>query len=297
MMKKVLRGVGFLFVIAIGLPLMFSGILSAAQSGSAGPDKIVQSGAVLTVAESKRLIGKAVAQMPIVKDALANGMIIIIKGTTNRYVAEEITGLKIEPAEYVTGRHTGKQAELFPKGKSINHIVLEKGKVVDIPLPDAAKKLKAGDIVMKGANALDYKNKLAANNIFVSPLFDVPGPEAGTTGVTMPYIVARKVHLIIPVGLEKQVAGDLVDMTLKMREPMETLDIRSVPSMWLLTGEIVTELEAIKMLTGATAFQANAGGVGGAEGGSWLVFRGTRDQVEKAIALTKSVKGELPFIE
>jgi len=168
---------------------------------------------------------------------------------------------------------------------------------VDIPLPDAVKKLKAGDIVMKGANALDYKNKLAANNIFVSPLFDVPGPEAGTTGVTMPYIVARKVHLIIPVGLEKQVAGDLVDMTLKMREPLETLDIRSVPSMWLLTGEIVTELEAIKILTGATAFQANAGGVGGAEGGSWLVFRGTRDQVEKAIALTKSVKGELPFIE
>jgi hypothetical protein len=297
MMKKILRGVGFLFVIAIGLPLMFSGILSAAQSGSAGPDKIVQSGAVLTVAESKRLIGKAVAQMPIVKDALANGLIIIIKGTTNRYVAEEITGQKIVDAEYVTGRHTGKGAELFAKGKSINHIVLEKGKLLDIPLPDAVKKLKAGDIVMKGANALDYKNKLAANNIFVSPLFDVPGPDAGTTGVSMPSIIARKVHLVIPVGLEKQVAGDLVDMTLKMREPMETLNIRSVPSMWLLTGEIITELEAIKILTGATAFQANAGGVGGAEGGSWLVFRGTRDQVEKAIELTKSVKGEPPFIE
>jgi len=70
-------------------------------------------------------------------------------------------------------------------------------------------------------------------------------------------IVARKVHLIIPVGLEKQVAGDLVDLTLKMREPMESLN--DLPSMWLLTGEIVTELEAIKMLTGATAFQVNAG--------------------------------------
>jgi len=57
-----------------------------------------------------------------------------------------------------------------------------------------------------------------------------------------------------------------------MREPMESLNV--LPSMWLLTGEIVTELEAIKMLTGATAFQANAGGIGGAEGGSWLVFQG-----------------------
>ena len=59
---------------------------------AAEPAKIVQAGAVLTVAESKRLIAKAVAQMPIVKNALANGMVIIIKGTTNRYVAEEITG-------------------------------------------------------------------------------------------------------------------------------------------------------------------------------------------------------------
>ena len=290
-MKKVLKGVIFLFVIAIGGQLLFSGILSAAEL-----DKIVQAGATLTVAESKRLIGKAVAQMPIVKNALENGMVIIIKGTTNRYVAEEITGQKIVPAEFATGRLMPKQAELLPKGKTISHVILEKGKVVDIPLPDAVKKLKPGDVVMKGANALDYKNRIAACNIMVGPhLGFVQGPDGGTTGMTMPSIVARKVHLIIPVGLEKQVAGDIVDLTLKMREPMESLNI--LPSMWLLTGEIVTELEAIKILTGATAFQANAGGVGGAEGGSWLVFRGTPDQVKKAMELAKSVKGEPPYTE
>ena len=160
-MKKVLRGVIFLFVIAIGGPLLFSGILSAAE-----PAKIVQGGAILTVAESKRLIAKAVAQMPIVKNALANGMVIIIKGTTNAYVAEEITGKKIEHAAFVTGRiEPEKGAKILPQVKPVNHVILEKGKVVDIPLPDAAKKLKAGDVVMKGANALDYKNKIAAVNI------------------------------------------------------------------------------------------------------------------------------------
>jgi len=290
-MKKVLRGVVFLLVIAIGGQLVFSGTLFAAE-----PDKIVQAGATLTVAESKRLIGKAVAQMPIVKNALENGMVIIIKGTTTRYVAEEITGQKIEPAEFVTGRLMPKQPELLPKGKAVNNVILEKGKLLDIPLPEAVKKLKPGDVVMKGANALDYKNKLAAGNIMVGPhLGFVPGPDGGTTGITMPFIVARKVHLVIPVGLEKQVAGDIVDLTLKMREPMESLNV--VPSMWLLTGEIVTELEAIKILTGATAFQATAGGVGGAEGGSWLVFRGTREQVKKAMELAKSVKGERPYTE
>jgi len=287
-MEKVSRGLIFLFVIAIGGTLVFSRILSAAESGSAEPDKIVQGGAVLTVAESKRLIAKAVAQMPIVKNALANGMVIIIKGTTNSYVAEEITGKKVEHAAFVTGRiEPEKGANKLPETKPVNHLILEKGQVVDIPLPDAVKKLKAGDVVMKGANALDYKNKLAA--------IDILDPAGGTTGITMPFIVARKVHLVIPVGLEKLVAGDIVDLTLKMREPIESLTI--LPSMWLVTGEIVTELEAIKILTGATAFQSSAGGVSGAEGGVWLVFRGTRDQVKKAIELAKSVQGEPPYTE
>jgi hypothetical protein len=294
-MKKVFRGVVLLVAMIVAGSMLFSGILSAAESGSGDQAKIVQAGATLTVAESKRLIAKGVAQMPVVKNALANGMIIIIKGTTNRYVAEELTGQKIKPEEFVTGRLTPKQAEPFPKGKTVNHVILDKGKVVDMPLPEAVKKLKAGDVVMKGANALDYKNKLAAVNIMVSPLFGIPGPDGGTTGITIPAIIARKVHLIIPVGLEKQVAGDVIDLTMKMREPMESLT--TIPSMWLLTGEIVTELEAIKIMTGTTAFQANAGGVGGAEGGSWFVFRGTRDQVTKTMDLMKSLKGEPPYVE
>jgi len=292
-MKKVLRGIVFLLVIAIGGPLLSAGILSAAE-----PDKIVQSGAILTVAESKRLIGKAVAQMPIVKNALANGMVIIIKGTTNAYVAEEITGNKADHAAFVTGRiEPEKGNKNLPQVKPINHVILEKGKVVDIPLPEAAKKLKAGDVVMKGANALDYKNKLAA--------VDILDPSGGTTGITMPFIVARKAYLVIPVGLEKLVAGDIVDLTLKMREPIESLPAPAgpasafpgynIPSMWLLTGEIVTELEAIKILTGATAFQSSAGGISGAEGGVWLVFRGTPDQVKKALELVKSIQGEPPY--
>ena len=70
-----------------------------------------------------------------------------------------------------------------------------------------------------------------------------------------------------------------------------------IPSQWLITGEIVTELEAINILTGATAFQCSAGGVSGAEGGVWLVFRGNRDQVKKALELTGSIQGERPYSE
>ncbi|OPY68674.1 MAG: hypothetical protein A4E57_01628 [Syntrophorhabdaceae bacterium PtaU1.Bin034] len=286
----------FVLVAVLLLQWVSAGVLTAAE-----PANIVQSGAILTVAESKRLIGKAVAQMPIVKNALASGMVIIIKGTTNAYVAEEITGQKADHAAFVTGRiEPEKAAKRLPPVKPVNHIILEKGKVVDIPLADAVKKLKAGDVVIKGANALDYKNKMAAINIL--------DPSGGTTGITMPFIVARKAHLVIPVGLEKLVAGDIVDLTLKMREPVESLPVPAgpgsslfpghrIPSMWLVTGEIVTELEAIKMLTGATAFQSSAGGVSGAEGGVWLVFRGTREQVSNALKLVQSIQGEPPYTQ
>jgi len=285
----------FVLMAVLLLQWTFVGMLSAAE------DKVVQSGAILTVAESKRLIARAVVQMPVVKNALANGMVIVIKGTTNAYVAEELTGKKADHAAFVTGRiEPEKGMKNLPPAKPVNHLILEKGKVVDIPLPEAVKKLKPGDVVMKGANALDYKNKVAAVNIL--------DPSGGTTGITMPYIVARKAHLIIPVGLEKLVAGDIVDLTLKMREPVESLSAPSgkpaspfpgytIPSQWLLTGEIVTELEAIKILTGATAFQSSAGGISGAEGGVWLVFRGTRGQVQKALDLVRSIQGEPPYTQ
>ena len=298
-MKKGWRGVALLLAMVICGPFLFAGTSSAAGSGS--DETIFQSGAILTVAESKRLIGKAVAQMPVVKNALANGMVIIIKGTTNAYVAEEITGKKANHAAFVTGRiEPEKGTKNLPEAKAVNHVILVKGKIVDLSLGDAAKKLTAGDVVIKGANALDYKNKVAAVNIL--------HPEGGTTGITMPFIVARKVHLVIPVGLEKVVAEDVVDMTLKTREPVQLLPPPAgrltnryaghmIPSQWLLTGEIVTELEAIKLLTGATAFQCSAGGISGAEGGVWLVFRGTRDQVKKALDLANSIQGEPPYSE
>jgi hypothetical protein len=271
------------FVVVLIVQIVVPGLLSAAE-----PTKIVQAQAILTVSESKRLIAKAVAQMPVVKDALANGMVIITRGTTNAYVAEEITGKKIEKAAFVRGRiQPAKGGKKLPEVKVLPDVILEKGKAVDLPLNEAVKKLKPGDVVIKGANALDYKNKVAGVNI--------GDPAGGTMGIIMPYVVARKANLVIPVGLEKLVAGDVVNLSLMMREPIESLN--GLQSMFLLTGEIVTELEAIHILTGSTAFQCSAGGIGGAEGAVWLVFRGTRAQVSKALELVGSIQGEPPYVE
>jgi hypothetical protein len=46
---------------------------------------------LLTVAAAKRLIGRALATHPAIKQALSSATLVIIAGTTNGYVAEKIS--------------------------------------------------------------------------------------------------------------------------------------------------------------------------------------------------------------
>ncbi len=269
-------------------------VSAAALAGEAGGEAggTVQAQVILTVSEGKRLIAKAVAQMPEVKKALQDGIVIIGRGTTNTYVAEELTGQKIAHGAYVIGWTGPAQGtKTMDSAERIDDIVLVKGKVQPgLSVDDALKELKAGDVVIKGANAVDRQRKTAGVLIGGGP-----NSTSGTTGKFMSVVVGRKAHLIIPVGLEKQVDGDVVDIANKMREPLESLN--DVPSMFLLNGQILTEIEALELLAGVSVFQAAAGGVGGAEGGTRLICRGTREQVQQALAIVESIQGEPVFLE
>lgn len=252
----------------------------------------VQAQVMLTVAEGKRLIAKAVAEMPIVKKALAEGTVIVARGTTTTYVAEELTGQSIPHGSYVIG-WTGpaKGDKTMGEERRPDDIVLVNGVLQEgVTMEAALEGLKAGDVVIKGANAVNGEHDLAG--ILIGG-----GPEStsGTTGKFLPVVVGRKAHLVIPIGLEKEVSGSIVDITNKMREPMESLN--NIPSMFLVSGEIMTEIEALELLTGVSAFQAAGGGVGGAEGSARIICRGTREQVQKALELAESIQGEPPFLE
>ena len=66
---------------------------------------------VLTVAESKRLIAKAVAQLPEVQSAMSEGTVVVATGTTNAYVLEELWGKKIDKRRYRSGITTPPEPE------------------------------------------------------------------------------------------------------------------------------------------------------------------------------------------
>ena len=82
----------------------------------------------LTPTESKRLIAKAVAVLPEVKRALEQSIIVIGRGTTNAFVAEEVTGDKLEPkCDYAAGIIVDGELAAIPAGTRLKPIVLRQG--------------------------------------------------------------------------------------------------------------------------------------------------------------------------
>ncbi len=248
----------------------------------------------LTPAAGKRLIGKAVAEHPAVRAVLKSGTLVIVAGTTNGYVAEEVLrtlpdapafsrrrfyrGITLPPVRPDAPPPTG-SPEPFPGDVIIVDGRMQTGKTIF----DVADGLGEGDVILKGANALDLTNRRAAVLI--------GDPRAGTAGAAMQAVIGRRARLIVPVGLEKRVEADLGDLAACLDAPGS-----SGPRLYPLVGEVVTELEAIEMLTGATAELIAGGGVAGAEGSVWLGVDGTREQMEAADKLLSEVCFEPPFV-
>jgi hypothetical protein len=244
---------------------------------------------VLTVAEGKRLIALGVAALDCVQTALESGMVIVCKGSTNAYVAEELLGRRIAKGAYVLGRTVPEGAQLAEVfAGSLPEVILVQGEPVEMSLDQAIEQAQAGDVVIKGANALNYDTGLAG--------LLVGHPTGGTLGKIIGAAYGKGLHLVIPVGLEKEIAEDIQDLAELINHEPE-ISRPTIPALWPVQGEIVTEIEALEGLTGVEAHQIAAGGLCGAEGGMWLAVWGETEQVEAARRLMTEVQGEPPFAQ
>ena len=63
-----------------------------------------------------------------------------------------------------------------------------------------------------------------------------------------------------------------------------------------ITGTIITEIEALGILTGVDAYLYAAGGVAGAEGAVRLLLDGTEDEIEEAFKLVEGIQGEPRYL-
>ena len=250
------------------------------------PRQPVSSLIALTPAESKRLIARGVAALPEVKQALEKGLVIIARGTTNAFVAEELTGEKIKhKSHFAAGFIVDGELSSTTVEKLMPVVVLRDGKRVEIA-PDAAlREFGQKDVSIKGANAID-----ADGNVAVA----AAGPESGTIGGILPTVLARRSYLIVPVGMEKMVPSvpEACRAAGILRFKYSTgLPVALVP---MPDALVVTEVQAFEVLTGAKAVVVAAGGIAGSEGATVLSLTGEEDQIEKAMSLVRSIKGEPP---
>ena len=265
------------------------------------PSSAHQKSFVLTVAESKRLIARAVKRHPAVAAALKKGIVAVAKGSTNSYVVEELTGEPIHKPHYCMGVTRPARSQGGETGDKLPDLVLRDGKRVEgLRAVQIATKMGPGDVFIKGANAVNHERGQAG--------ILIGHPTGGTIGSVIGTLISRRVTLLIPVGLEKSIPGDLREISAELASAGAN---GSGPALWPIDGELLTEIEAVALLSGPLARRSSAGapceggararligagGIGGAEGSIRLSVWGTADEGSRAEAAIESVLGEPPFL-
>jgi len=194
--------------------------------------------------------------------------------TRNRF----FRGITLPPSQPTTEAGRLSDESPFPGDVVIVEGTWDRGKTIF----DVADGLKEGDVVLKGANAVDLSSRRAAVLI--------GDPQGGTIMQAVKAVIGRRVNLIVPVGVEKRVTGNLDDLAATLNAPGA-----QGPRLFPVPGEILTEIDAIPLITGATAKLVAGGGVCGAEGSVWIAVVGTPEQEESAAALLTQLSTEPPF--
>lgn len=246
----------------------------------------------LTVNDGKWLIAEAISQMPAVKKAFGEGTLVLKGGTTVSCVAEKISG---EPLR-ISGRNTKRGAVSGKVTTETAHTMLWKNGVMenlDNRVDEVLLTLPQDTVLVIGANLIDSDGNAAM-------LAGAPG--GGLCGRSTSILTAEGFHVIVAAGLEKLTVGSVKDA-------LQTAKRKGIDSAWGMScglfpvvGEVVTELEAVKILANVEVAVIGRGGIQGAEGGTLLQIWGTEEEVEKIEEIVtqckeKHISGDLISLE
>jgi hypothetical protein len=247
----------------------------------------MQSLFTLTPAESKRLIAKGVAALPEIKHAMKNGYLLVGRGSTNAYILEELLGNKIRKEAYTAGQVIKGVLCVLGPDERIKPMIFQKGKAIEAEPASVLDKLASGDILLKGANAIDHQGNVGVL---------MASPAGGTMGQFYMALKARGLEIIYPVGLEKMIPS--VELAAQFGGTLtlgKTIGAR-VGMACVADGIAFTELDAIESLFEVDAVHFASGGWGGAEGCVTLVVEGPDAEVKKCTKfIEQKIKGEPPL--
>lgn len=236
--------------------------------------------------EGKRLIAKGVLALPEVQRVLNKGWFIVSRGITPSYILEELTEQNYDTANCTAGIVTnGRMASVLEEDRQ-GPWVFKDGKLNETPAPVALDDFTAKDISIKGANALDMEGNIG---VFAA---DKAG---GTVGGIWPTLTARGAHWIAPVSLERLIPS-VVEAAKHCGNHLWDYTMgQAAGFMPVVNATVVTEIQALEILTGVTAVHVGSGGVAGSEGAVILALEGEKEIVLEAFELVESIKGEPQF--
>lgn len=265
----------------------------------------------LIPAESKKLIAKGIARMDIVQKAVAEAKVVIHPSSSTFFLVEELTGAPPPTKVWVNGviipkglcsdyesvlamrelkRTTPERPAVAPDLYPFTWVV-RKGKLeTGEDLGAIIAEMTSQDVYIKGANAIDINGKVGVlyGNI------DQPG---GAFGRAVRAAKEKKFPMIFPAGLEKLIPIP-INNAAKAARPRH-LDYSMGIRVGLMPGEgtSVTEIDAIKLLSGCKATPIACGGLSGGEGSVVLIIEGSQEQVNEALKHITSCKGaRLPTV-
>ena len=243
----------------------------------------------LTPPESKKLIAKAVTSMDVVQKAKKDGIILLGASTTCAFILEELLNRKVTHGYgcgIIIPRGTCIMKEMLDSIRQRGYAkiwVMDKGTLhEDLAIDDVLKRMGAGDVFIKGANAIDPQG---------NPGIFLGSPIGGTAAKVVGIAMARGINMIIAVGLEKMIPTPIAKAAAEAGIQRMDYSMGMPVGLLPLHGTAVDEVKAIQILTGAEAIPIGAGGVSGAEGSVVLVIKGSDSQVEKTLEMVRSVKG------
>lgn len=239
---------------------------------------------VLTPAESKRLIAKAIVRKGEIKKAMEKAYVILCEGSTNVMIAQELFGSDIACENFTCGMSIGGiLCNSKPRVRANFPLVAYKGRIVNLSYEKALEDFNLDTVIIKGGNAIDKHG-------FVGTI--VSGYDGGVIAKVLGTSVSQGIKIVCPIGLEKCVFSvrDASRYTGGKR-----FDYSMGPDYGLFVlsnADVVTEIEAIKILSGADAIHVASGGIGGSEGAVILSCEGCVDKVKKIIEIVENIKGE-----
>ena len=239
---------------------------------------------ILTPWEARRLIAKAVVQLPHVKHALQEGIVCITRGTTTSYIVDELSG-PIKKEEYCIGCIEPERLCLVPEKYRLPEIAYIQGVPQEIASKDIIKDMGSHDVFIKGANAVDPE--FEAGILLGSPV-------GGTIGSVIGAVYAKGIHFVIPVGLEKLVPFSVRKAKTFTGFTRVESSMGMAVGLFPVLGTVVTEIQALEQM-GVTAMPIAAGGCNGAEGASILAIQGEEEQVKNTLKIIDTIKGEPPL--